>query len=143
MALPSAIVPTKPRTGRPTRCTPELVEDAWDYVHGGWVLCGDAFPSVEGLCDELRLSRSMVYRWASDETHPFKDILSELMAKQGRVLLNNGTRGVFNAPVTKMVLTKHGYSDKIDQNHESRDGSMANKPNVINLVAPDVNDDGG
>jgi hypothetical protein len=56
-------------------------------------------------------------------------------------LLNNGLDGTFNPPITKMMLSKHGYSDKIEQDHTSSDGSM--KQQIIVKMEPVANDPNG
>lgn len=124
--------------GRPSKYTKKLVEAAWTYVNGGWDDAGDPAPSIEGLCDELEITRPTAYDWAKDESKEFSYILEALMAKQGRKLLAGGLTGEFSAPITKMMLTKHGYSDKIEQDNTSSDGSMT--PTVIErtIVKPDA-----
>jgi hypothetical protein len=37
------------------------------------------------------------------------------MKLQESKLLNEGLKGNFNATITKLILTKHGYSDRIEQ----------------------------
>jgi hypothetical protein len=48
-------------------------------------------------------------------------------------LVNKGLNNTFNAAITKLVLGKHGFHDKMDQDLTSSDKSM--QPNVIELVA--------
>jgi len=59
-------------------------------------------------------------------------MLDNINVKQERVLLANGITGEFNAAITKLVLAKHDYSDKVSQDVTSSDGSM--KPVVVELV---------
>lgn len=119
--------------GRPTSYTPKLVKAAWDYVNGGWTAAGDKVPTVAGLACEIGVHRDTCYQWADDESKEFSDILKAIAQKQERELVNNGLDGTFNPPITKMMLTKHGYSDRVEQDHTSSDGSM--KPQVIEIVA--------
>lgn len=102
------------RTGRPSLYTPELVEAAWGYVNGGWLSVGDKVPSVAGLACEIGVRRETCHAWAKDPDNDFSNILSVIAEKQERVLVNNGLDGAFNAPITKMMLSKHGYSDRIE-----------------------------
>ena len=39
------------------------------------------------------------------------------MKKQEKDLINKGLTGDFNSTITKLILTKHGYSDKQDIDH--------------------------
>ena len=61
----------------------------------------------------LDVARSTLYLWAKE--HPeFSDILDALQSNQAELLIDNGLSGKFNAPITKMMLTKHGYKDEAD-----------------------------
>jgi hypothetical protein len=111
--------------GRPTSYTPKLVKAAWDYVNGGWITVGDKVPTVAGLACEIGVARETCHAWAKDESKEFSHILQAIAQKQERELVNNGLDGTFNPPITKMMLTKHGYSDKVEQDHVSSDGSMS------------------
>jgi len=51
----------------------------------------------------------------ADIYQEFSDILKELDADQEIKLLNSGLTGDFNSTITKLILTKHGYSDKTQQ----------------------------
>lgn len=119
--------------GRPTSYTKKLVKAAWEYVNDGWIAAGDKVPTVAGLACEIGVARETCHAWAKDDDKEFSHILQAIAQKQERELVNNGLTGDFAAPITKMMLTKHGYSDKVEQDHTSSDGSM--KPQVIEIVA--------
>lgn len=95
--------------GRPTDYTPELVAAAWDYVANH---DEDLIPSVAGLCVRLNLNRSTAYDWAKDKDKEFSNILEAIARKQEATLIRNGLTGTYNSTITKLMLTKHGYSDK-------------------------------
>ncbi len=42
-------------------------------------------------------------------------MLGLILARQKRTLINKGLTGVFNATIVKLMLSKHGYSEKVDQ----------------------------
>jgi len=96
--------------GRPSDYCQTLVDASYNYLEN----CPDKIPSVEGLCEAIGISRPTAYLWAKDETKEFSYILELLMQKQAKLLLNNGLDGVFNPSITKLMLTKHGYSDKVE-----------------------------
>lgn len=80
-------------------------------------------PTIEGLAVYLKVHRDTIYQWEKD--HPeFSDILEELRATQADRLLNNGLSGNYNPTIAKVLLTKHGYTDKqeIDQKTEHSGG---------------------
>jgi hypothetical protein len=103
---------------------------------------GDVVPSIAGLACVLNVTRETCRAWGIDpEKSEFSGILDELAQKQERELLNNGLAGNFNAPITKMMLTKHGYSDKIENDLKSSDGTMT--PQIIERVIVKANDADG
>ena len=127
-------------TGRPRTYKPDMVERARRYIanHEDF---DDPVPTVAGLACVLGVVRETCYAWAKDEDKPeFSDILSELAQKQERCLVRGGLMSDFNAPIAKMMLTKHGYSDKVENDHTSSDGSM--KPQQIILRAADDDSNG-
>ena len=121
--------------GRPTSYTKKLVKAAWDYVNDGWIAAGDKVPTVAGLACEIGVHRDTCHEWAKDDNKQFSDILQAIAQKQERELVNNGLTGDFVAPITKMMLTKHGYSDKVEQDHVSSDGSMTPKDTSAAVLA--------
>lgn len=79
-----------------------------------------------------------MYDWGNRSSE-FMHILDGIAVTQENILVNNGLTGAFNAPVTKMMLTKHGYSDKIEQDVTSNGQTVGNTPTVIQIVG--VGDD--
>ena len=55
-------------------------------------------------------------------------------------LIDGGLSEAYNSTITKLMMTKHGYSDKI-QNDVTTNGESINKPTTINLVGLTPNDD--
>jgi hypothetical protein len=121
-------------SGRLTDYSNEIVEKAWEYVNGGWITAGDKVPSIAGLACEIGIHRETCYEWAKDKNKVFSDILKAIAQKQERELLNNGLDGTFNPPITKMMLSKHGYSDRVEQDITSSDGSMTPRPVTVNMT---------
>lgn len=127
--------------GRPTALTPEALELAWMYLDGGWQEQGDVVPQIAGLALAMGVTRETIYQWSKQpDNKEFSDIFTRVMALQERGLINNGLAGGFNPAITKMLLTKHGYSDKVDSDITSSDGSMT--PTRIEIVAADDDSSG-
>lgn len=125
-------------TGRPSKYTPKLIKAAQAYVDGMWEETGSPVPSVVGLCIAIGISKALAYQWAKDpEKAAFLDILTRVEELQEAKLIAGGLTGGFNPAITKMMMTKHGYSDKIEQDLSSKDGTMT--PTVIErvIVKPD------
>lgn len=114
----------KKPTGRPSKYTPELLEAAREYANGGWAACGDVIPTAVGLALDIGIDKSTAYAWAKQpDKAEFYDILRKVEGKQERILANSGLEGHFSPPIAKMMMTKHGYSDRIetDNKHDVSD----------------------
>ncbi|WP_372857639.1 terminase small subunit [Pseudoalteromonas sp.] len=96
--------------GRPTDYKDELLTTAKEYIDS----CPDIVPSVVGLCLHIGIAKSTAYRWADEGKEEFKDILELVNNQQERRLLSGGLTNDFNSAITKMMLTKHGYTDKTE-----------------------------
>ncbi len=95
---------------RPTDYTDELLDKAKDYL----LNCPDVVHTVVGLCLHIGIAKSTCYRWIEEEKLEFKDIVDTVADLQERKLLSNGLTNEFNASITKLLLTKHGYTDKVE-----------------------------
>lgn len=103
--------------GRPTDYSGEILIKTQDYIENHEAK-GDLVPSVAGLAVELGIARSTIYDWASQEDKPeFSDMLDTILSTQERKLINGGMGGKYNSTITKLMMTKHGYSDRqeVDQ----------------------------
>jgi hypothetical protein len=118
--------------GRPTEYSLEILESAKAYLDS----CQDTeeqqviglsakgtelykqklkvnLPSIEGLALYLHVHKDTLYEW--EKIHPeFSDVLGDIRAKQADRLINNGLSGDYNPTIAKLLLTKHGYSDKTE-----------------------------
>lgn len=100
--------------GRPSKYTPEMIERSLDYL-SEWDTEGDIIPSIEGLALYTGLHRSTIYDWYGEEDKKeFSDIVEKVLVKQSKILQQKGLQGEFNSTITKLLLTKHGFSDKAD-----------------------------
>lgn len=71
-------------------------------------------PTIEGLALYLGINRDTLYDWETKDSE-FSDILNTLRAKQADMLINNGLSGNYNPTIAKVLLTKHGYREGIEQ----------------------------
>lgn len=73
-------------------------------------------PKIYDLIEVLGMSLSEIYDWRAQYPE-FRKALEELKAKQAAFLIDNGLKGTYNASIAKLLLTKHGYSDRqeVDQ----------------------------
>jgi hypothetical protein len=112
---------------RPTDYNEEILAKAISYVDNYDTEGLDhAIPSVAGLARYLGVARSTIYDWASqEEKKAFSDILQTLLAEQENTLINKGLTSKFNSTITKLILTKHGYSDKMETDITSKGDSIS------------------
>ncbi|MGJ8524062.1 hypothetical protein R84981_002779 [Carnimonas sp. R-84981] len=119
---------TTTKKGRPTKVVvPVRVAKAKKYLEGGYQDQGDAVPSAAGLACYLGVSRKTIYNWGSED-ESFLHILDTIQATQERLLLSGGLTNAMNATIVKLMLGKHGYSEKSEVDNTSSDGSMTPKP---------------
>lgn len=101
--------------GRPTDCTPEVIEKARYYLEN-YKEFEDVVPQIASLALHLGVRRDTLYEWAkSSEKKEFTDIFEAVKTKQEKTLINGSLLGNMNPAISKMMLTKHGYSDKLEQ----------------------------
>ena len=106
--------------GRPTKYTPELLDKCYIYLEK-WEEIGSPFkdkiPSHIALAEYIGISHTYMYEWAKHEDKKeFSDILEKVNKLQQRILINGGLSNDFNSNITKLVLGKHGFHEKQDQN---------------------------
>jgi hypothetical protein len=101
---------TKHAGGRPKELSKATLVKAAEYLNGGFSV-DELVPTIAGLSLYIDCHRSTIYDW-SKENQEFSDITIKIMAKQERGLLKGGLAGSYNASISKLMLTKHGYSDK-------------------------------
>lgn len=92
-------------------------------------------PTIEGLALYLRISRDTVYTW-SKQYSEFSDIIEQLKLTQADRLINNGLSGSYNSTIAKVILTKHGYTDK-QEIEQKTEHSGTIQFGGIQIVKPD------
>ena len=120
--------------GRPSKYNDEMQATAERYIIE-YQAYGDVVPSMAGLACFCGISRETANEWAKQ--HPrFSDTAKAVLVMQERMLINGGLSKANDASITKLLLaSNHGYSDKLQQDHTSSDGSLS--PTRIEIVSPD------
>ena len=114
----------KKPVGRPTLYNDAILAKAKYYLDN-YKSHGHVVPQIAGLARVLGVRRETLYAWAKEENkEEFSNILEEIMSEQEISLINGGLGGDFNSNITKMMLTKHGYSDKQEVNHQNDGGKF-------------------
>ena len=99
--------------GRPSLYNQEILTKAEDYLENFYKY-DDLIPSLAGLACVLGVGKSTMHDWKGQHQE-FSDMLERLMQVQEKFLLRGGLSGDMNSTISKLVLSKHGYSDKVDQ----------------------------
>lgn len=96
---------------RPTVYSEEIILKAKSYLDN-YRHQGDEIPQIAGLALYLGISRETVHTWVKEEgKEEFSDIVNDILSAQEQRLLNKGLNGDFNSNITKLLLSKHKYSD--------------------------------
>ena len=114
--------------GRPTSYNEEVLASAFYYVEHFDEFEDEVVPTVVGMCRYIKRGKTTVYNWMADEDDEkddFRDIVSALEESQHIYLVNKGLAGAFNPMITKLMMGKHGYTEKSEVDNKSSDGSMA------------------
>ena len=120
--------------GRPTKYTKDITEKAEKYLSEcidttEQVVTGESgkftsykekikvnLPTIEGLAVYLEVHRDTLYEWEKEHDE-FSDIIERLRGSQIKSLINNGLSGDYNPTIAKVLLSKHGYSEKQEIQH--------------------------
>ncbi len=73
-------------------------------------------PSLAGLANYLDTTKKVLLEWGS-KYEEFRNLLDKIQILQEERLLNKGISGEYNSNIAKLILTKHGYSDKQEVEH--------------------------
>lgn len=101
-------------SGRPTKFTPSILTKCQEYLAGGYKELG-IVPSLPSLSLYLNLSHDTRNTWL--RLHPeFRAIVEDVKDLQHAILLHGGLTGALNPTITKLILGKHGYSERVENN---------------------------
>jgi hypothetical protein len=103
--------------GRPTKYTDELLTVCRHYLenYNTDEYDNDLFPSIEGMSLAVGVARQTLHVWAKEEDkEEFSYIYETLMSKQAKNIFSGAMGNTYNSTISKLMLTKHGYSDKVE-----------------------------
>lgn len=121
--------------GRPTKYTPELLEKVEHYIENHQDF-EDLVPSIAGLACAVDVTKETLYQWEKDPSKKhFSDMLRKIKQKQERMLLSGGLGGAYNPAITKLMLAKHDYSEKSQQEISGANGSAIETKMTVEFVS--------
>lgn len=101
--------------GRPSKLTPEVIKLAQDYVSASDNMgVHQLLPTIERLALTLDVHRDTLQEWEKVNVQ-FSVILGRLRAIQADKLLQNSLLGRYNPVISKLMLSKHGYIEKREE----------------------------
>lgn len=114
---------------RPVEYSQEYVENTKNYLEScidtpadreSDIKASVKIPTIEGLAVYLGINKDTVYDWEK-KYDEFSVVISKLRGQQADRLINNGLSGSYNSTIAKVLLTKHGYREGIDQTTNDKD----------------------
>lgn len=124
------------RGGRPSdygEWTAGEVNEYLDLFVSGELPDSEILPTRAGLCLYLGISKKSLNNWVKavidsvdDNDSQFIHSVLKLDQMQEVRLVSNGLIGEYSSPIAKLMLSNHGYVEKVD--NVSSDGSMTPKP---------------
>lgn len=113
--------------GRPTKLTDDVLRSAREYLEENGSFASQLIVTIEGLSLHLHISKETLYRWETED-EDFRDVLGELRQLQANRLIQYGLNNKYNPTITKLLLSKHGYIEKKEQDITTK-GESINEPN--------------
>ena len=104
---------------RPTKYTPAILARAQEYAQD-WEKIGDVIPMICGLACHIDIGKTTIHQWEKEEgKEEFADVCRRVREAQEKVLINKGLSKQSEASLSKLLLMKHGYSDRQAVDHTS------------------------
>lgn len=110
--------------GRSLGYTEEHLRLAIEYAEH-WEEFGKV-PQIARLAIHCGISKQTLYKWEKrDECKKFADVCARVRTEQEASLIDGGLSRDYDSGLAKLMLMKHGYSDRQEVDHKSADGSMS------------------
>ena len=125
----------------PFKCTQALADKVYEYLDT-YTDLEQVVPTISGFAKFGEVTRKSCHQWINEDTCPaFTVAMAQLMAEQEIALVNQGLSGNFNPTISKLILTKHGYSDKQETDITSGGEKVKNEWVIMPTTNKDSSDD--
>jgi hypothetical protein len=120
--------------GMHPKYTPEELLDKSVEYEEGWKSKGEIIPTLAGLAVHLKVSKECVSRWRKKEKYEkFDQLCARVQSEQELMLISGGLSKTYDASLSKLLLHKHGYSDRIETDNK-HNHTVKKAPPVIQFV---------
>ena len=107
--------------GAPEKYSEEMIEKVEHYLANyKSIPYEDEVPQMASIAILLGIGRSTLYEWMNKDDHELSDTLRKASLMQEVSLINGGLSGSTNSAITKLILSKHGYSEKQEVNQTTQ-----------------------
>jgi hypothetical protein len=118
------VIKSNGKVGAPTRYTPELIEKAKEYIER-WEELGDPVPMLCGMYVHCGIHKGLGSKWRGDaEKVEFHELCARVEVQQERELLRKGLIRSTDSSLTKLMLMRHGYTDRQEIDHTTKGESI-------------------
>jgi hypothetical protein len=91
-------------------------KEYYDIYANGGKIGKFIVPTMEGYALYMSINTDTIYEWLKDtKKKEFSEITRMLQNLRAQMLQNEGLLGTWNSNITKLLLSKHGYSEKTEQ----------------------------
>ncbi len=105
--------------GSPSKYNGDYIRELGQEYLETWMQTGAKVPSKQGfalfLASKQVCNPSTFYKWMNEDKPELSEITTAISMFQHEGLITNGLSGRFNPTITKLMLSKHGYSENNDQ----------------------------
>ncbi len=102
--------------GAPTKYNDEILKLAYDYVER-WAEFGTV-PQIARLALHCGISKTALYEWIKrPDRKELADVCAHVKSMQEAALIDGGLSREYDSSLSKLLLMKHGYSEKQQVDH--------------------------
>ena len=103
--------------GPPTKYKESMLAEVENYIENyGTEEFDDIIPMESSVCVMLKIAKPTLLDWVTDGKHlELSALIQQIKVLQESALINGGLSSRYNPMFSKMILSKHGYSDKVEQ----------------------------